>query len=121
MVRRDPVETGGEYYRIVSEGRIKAYDGFNLPVARVKTGLDLNRNFPEEWRPESEQLGAGDFPTSEPEVRACVEFVNKHRNICGGVFFHTWSGVLLRSRRRQTCSRLGASNVVMLGAGAVRL
>ena len=43
-----------------------------------------------------EQLGAGDFPTSEPEVRACVEFVNKHRNICGGVFFHTWSGVLLR-------------------------
>lgn len=96
MVRRDPVETGGEYYRIVSEGRIKAYDGFNLPVARVKTGLDLNRNFPEEWRPESEQLGAGDFPTSEPEVRACVEFINKHRNICGGVFFHTWSGVLLR-------------------------
>lgn len=96
MIRRDPVEVGGEYYRIVSEGRVKAYDGFNLPVARPKTGLDLNRNFPEEWRPESAQLGAGDFPTSEPEVRACVEFINKHRNICGGVFFHTWSGVLLR-------------------------
>ena len=69
MVRRDPVETGGEYFRIVSEGRIKNYDGFNLPVARPKTGLDLNRNFPEEWRGEGEQLGAGDFPTSEPEVR----------------------------------------------------
>ena len=96
MVRRDPVETGGEYYRIVSEGRVKAYDGFNLPVAKTKTGLDLNRNFPEEWRPESTQLGAGDFPTSEPEVRSCVEFINTHRNICGGVFFHTWSGVLLR-------------------------
>lgn len=96
MVRRDPVEAGGEYYRIVSEGRLKAYDGFNLPVAKPKTGLDLNRNFPEEWRPESAQIGAGDFPASEPEVRACVEFINKHRNICGGVFFHTWSGVLLR-------------------------
>lgn len=96
MVRRDPVEVGGEYYRIVSEGRTKAYDGFNLPVAKPKAGLDLNRNFPEEWRPESAQIGAGDFPTSEPEVRACVEFINKHRNICGGVFFHTWSGVLLR-------------------------
>lgn len=96
MVRRDPIETGGEYYRIVSEGRVKAYDGFNLPVARPKTALDLNRNFPEEWRPESQQVGAGDFPASEPEVRACVEFINKHRNICGGVFFHTWSGVLLR-------------------------
>lgn len=96
MVRRDPVETDGEYFRIVSEGRVKAFDGFNLPVARTKTGLDLNRNFPEEWRPEALQLGAGDFPTSEPEVRACVQFINDHRNICGGVFFHTWSGVLLR-------------------------
>lgn len=96
MVRRDPIESGGEYFRIVSEGRVKKFDGFNLPVARVKQGLDLNRNFPEEWRPESKQLGAGDFPTSEPEVRNCVEFINQHRNICGGLFFHTWSGVLLR-------------------------
>jgi murein tripeptide amidase MpaA len=96
MVRRDPVETGGEYYRIVSEGNVKNYDGFNLPVPKPKQSLDLNRNFPEEWRPESAQVGAGDFPTSEPEVRNCVEFINKHRNICGGLFFHTWSGVLLR-------------------------
>ncbi|TAG06259.1 MAG: carboxypeptidase [Betaproteobacteria bacterium] len=96
MVRRDPVESGGEYYRIVPEGRVKNYDQFNLPVVRPKQGLDLNRNFPELWRNESEQVGAGDFPTSEPEVRACVEFINQHRNICGGLFFHTWSGVLLR-------------------------
>jgi murein tripeptide amidase MpaA len=96
MVRRDPVEVGGDYYRIVSEGRVKNYDQFNLPVARAKQGLDLNRNFPELWRQEAEQVGAGDFPTSEPEVRSCVEFISKHKNICGGVFFHTWSGVLLR-------------------------
>jgi murein tripeptide amidase MpaA len=96
MVRRDPVEVGGDYYRIVSEGRVKNYDKFNLPVARVKQGLDLNRNFPELWRNEAEQVGAGDFPASEPEVRSCVEFISKHKNICGGLFFHTWSGVLLR-------------------------
>jgi murein tripeptide amidase MpaA len=96
MVRRDPVEVGGDYYRIVSEGRVKNYDNFNLPVARVKQGLDLNRNFPELWRNEAEQVGAGDFPASEPEVRSCVEFISKHKNICGGLFFHTWSGVLLR-------------------------
>ncbi len=96
MVRRDPVEVGGDYFRIVSEGRVKNYDQFNLPIARVKQGLDLNRNFPELWRNEAEQVGAGDFPTSEPEVRSCVEFISKHKNICGGLFFHTWSGVLLR-------------------------
>ena len=46
-----------------------------LHVKRSKNarqGLDLNRNFPANWRQEFEQLGAGPFPTSEPEVRALV-------------------------------------------------
>ena len=48
------------------------------------------------WRQEFEQLGAGPFPTSEPEVRAVVSFFVRHPNITGGVAFHTWAGVLLR-------------------------
>ncbi|MCX7669135.1 MAG: M14 family zinc carboxypeptidase [Anaerolineae bacterium] len=59
-------------------------------------GLDLNRNFPAGWRPEHEQAGAGPYPTSAPEVRAVVDFFVGHPNICGGVSFHTDSGVLLR-------------------------
>ncbi len=41
-------------------------------------------------------MGAGPYPTSEPEVRAQVQFLTSHPNIGGGVSFHTWSGVLLR-------------------------
>ncbi len=67
-----------------------------LKVNRDREGLDLNRNFPAEWRQEFEQLGAGPYPTSEPEVRAVVDFIAHHPNISGGVTFHTWSGVLLR-------------------------
>jgi murein tripeptide amidase MpaA len=96
MVRRDPTEVGGTYYRILPEGRLEGYDGFTLKIKKPKQGLDLNRNFPGNWRQEYEQLGAGPFPTSEPEVRAVVEFVTTHPNICGGVAFHTWAGVLLR-------------------------
>jgi murein tripeptide amidase MpaA len=96
MVRRDPAEVGGTYYRILPEGSIEGYDGFMLKVKKPKHGLDLNRNFPGNWRQEFEQLGAGSFPTSEPEVRAVVEFVIGHPNIAGGVAFHTWAGVLLR-------------------------
>ena len=48
------------------------------------------------WRQEFEQLGAGPYPTSEPEVRAVVDFIVRHPNITGGTTFHTWSGVLLR-------------------------
>ena len=96
MIRRDPTEVGGSYYRILPEGRLEGYDGFTLKVKKPKEGLDLNRNFPGNWRQEYEQLGAGPFPTSEPEVRAVAEFVVRHPNITGGVAFHTWSGVLLR-------------------------
>ena len=96
MIRREPTEVGGTYYRILPEGSLESYDGFTLKVKKRKQGLDLNRNFPGNWRQEYEQMGAGPYPTSEPEVRAVVDFVIKHPNICGGVAFHTWSGVLLR-------------------------
>ena len=96
MVRREPTEVGGTYYRILPEGRFEGFDGFTLKVKKTVQGIDLNRNFPANWRQEYEQLGAGPFPTSEPEVRAVAEFITTHPNISGGVAFHTWSGVLLR-------------------------
>jgi murein tripeptide amidase MpaA len=96
LIRRDPTETGGIYYRLVPEGHVEGYDGFTLRVKKRPQGLDLNRNFPGSWRQEFEQLGAGPYPTSEPEVRAVVDFITRHSNITGGTAFHTWSGVLLR-------------------------
>lgn len=103
MVRRDPDEVGGEYYRILPEGRFdEPFDPAILTIQPKKEGLDLNRNFPSNWRQEYEQSGAGPYPTSEPEVRAIVDFIAKHPNITGGVTFHTWSGVLLRPYSHQS-------------------
>jgi murein tripeptide amidase MpaA len=96
MVRRDPIETGGKYYRILPEGLLKNYDGVTINVRAPKQGLDLNRNFPAAWRTESDQRGAGPYPTSEPETRNLVNFITKHPNIIGTISFHTMSGVLLR-------------------------
>jgi hypothetical protein len=51
-------------------------------------GLDLHRNYPENWRPESEmtgrgnaQRGAGEYPLSETETRAVVLFLLSHPNV----------------------------------------
>ena len=53
-------------------------------------GLDLHRNYPENWRPEPEldaterswtQSGAGEFPLSEAETRSFVIFLLTHPNI----------------------------------------
>jgi murein tripeptide amidase MpaA len=96
MIPRDPVETGGIYYRVLPEGRLENYDGVSIRIAPSMQGMDFNRNFPYEWRPEQDERGAGPFPTSEPEVRSLVEFISQHINITAAVTFHTYSGVLLR-------------------------
>ena len=96
LVRRDPTETGGQYFRLLPEGRIENYDGALITLRPNKEQLDLNRNFPVNWRQEYQQPGAGPYPTSEPEARALAAFVTGHPNITGGVVFHTYSGVILR-------------------------
>ena len=56
-------------------------------------GLDLHRNYPENWRPEPDrdltgrgqtQPGAGAYPLSEPETRAVVVFLLEHPNVSIG-------------------------------------
>lgn len=96
LVRREPTETGGQYYRILPEGRIEDYDLVQIHIQPPKEGLDLNRNFPALWRQESEQAGSGAYPTSETEVRSLVQFITSYPNITGAVSFHTFSGVLIR-------------------------
>ncbi len=96
MVRREPTEAGGEYYRLLPEGKVDNYDGVTVKIQPKKERLDLNRNFPEHWRQEHEQRGAGPYPASEAEVRAMVQFIADHPNITSGIAFHTYSGVLLR-------------------------
>ena len=96
MVPRRPGEFGGEYFRLMPEGLIDNYDGLTVKVNKDLEGLDLNRNFPAFWRQEHEQVGAGDYPTSEPEVKAMVEFIVAHRNIGAAISYHTHAGVILR-------------------------
>jgi murein tripeptide amidase MpaA len=102
MVPREPGEFGGQYYRVMPEGTLKNFDGVKIRVNPDREALDLNRNFPAYWRQEFEQPGAGPYPTSEPEVRAMVDFITKHPNIGAAVSFHTHSGVILRPMGTQS-------------------
>lgn len=100
LVRRNPEETGGTYYRVMPEGLFHNFDGLTLRGRRVTEGLDFNRNFPSAWRPEQEQFGAGPYPTSEPEIRNLVQAIVDRPNITGAIAFHTFSGVHLRPPSR---------------------
>ncbi len=111
MKRRDPSETGGQYYRLLPEGTFKNWDNITMRPKRNPQGLDMNRNFPSAWRPENQQFGAGEFPTSEPEIRAAVEAIVRRPNICGAVTFHTYSGVHLRPPSRMPDDDLPAEDI----------
>jgi murein tripeptide amidase MpaA len=97
MVPRAPDEAGpGPYYRLLTEGTIRNYDGVLVPSATDPRSLDLNRNFPVNWRTDGEQQGAGPFPSSEPEVRTVMTAVTDRPNICAYFAHHTFSAVILR-------------------------
>lgn len=84
LMRR--VGAGQGDYLMMSEGYDNDKDG------RVNEdgvgGLDLHRNYPENWRPAREETGrgftqggAGEYPLSEIETRAVVTFLLSHPNV----------------------------------------
>jgi len=111
MERRKPDEPGGEYYRLLPEGYLEDYDGFQIKVARPHQSLDFNRNFPVEWKPESEQKGAGPYPGSEVEIKAMVDFIVDHPNINAAITYHTYSGVILRPPSIKPDDELNANDL----------
>lgn len=111
LVRREPTDTEGQFYRIMPEGLLHNFDGMTMRSRKIKQGLDMNRNFPNAWRQEHEQHGAGPFPTSEPEIYSAVSAISKRPNICGAVTFHTYSGVHLRPPARYPDDDLPAEDI----------
>jgi len=89
IMRRINAQAGEQGdYLVMSEGIDNDGDG------RVNEdgigGLDLHRNYPENWRPMPgldrtgrgfTQTGAGAYPLSEPETRSLVIFLLEHPNI----------------------------------------
>jgi hypothetical protein len=90
-------------YKVMSEGLDN--DGDGKTNEDGIGGLDLHRNYPENWRPEPgldltgrgfTQLGAGAYPLSEPETRAVVLFLLQHPNVSVGQTMDTAVPMLLR-------------------------
>jgi murein tripeptide amidase MpaA len=98
MVPRPADEEGGAgpNYRLLMEGHLVGYDGDIIKTPPDLAGLDFNRNFPYDWQPRGDQEGAGDYPGSEPEIRAAVQAIVDRPNITVAVSYHTFGAVHLR-------------------------
>jgi len=95
MCKRRPDEMEGEFYNIYSEGDVLEFDGVNLQPAPAKFGNDYNRNFPCNWQPENKQAGSGSYALSNLETRVMADFIDKQKNLCAILNFHTWGGMYL--------------------------
>ena len=102
----DEAEPGETYYRLYREGTFKDYDGFRREIARPLYGLDMNRQYPYEWREETTERGAGPYPLSEPEARAQVDFLLAHKNVFSVHTYHTFCGAILRPYSNKPDSEL---------------
>ena len=112
LLPRPEGATQGRFYRVVSEGVDNDGDG------RINEdgigGLDMNRNFPRNWEPEFLQPGAGEYPLSEPETRAAVEFINAHPNITGIVHGHTSGGFVYRLPSASDPSKFDRTDLALI-------
>ncbi len=108
MIPRAPDgdEPDGTYYRIYREGIFQDYDGFRREIPPPLYGLDMNRQYPYEWREESDERGAGPYPLSEPEARAQVDFLLAHKNVYSVHTYHTFCGAILRPYSNKPDSEL---------------
>jgi hypothetical protein len=92
----DSTDPSGRIMKRVAAGKgiyLTASEGFdNDGDGKINEdgigGLDLHRNYPENWRPDKEdtgrgftQGGAGEYPLSETETRAVVLFLLSHPSV----------------------------------------
>lgn len=94
LIPRMPGDFDGDFYNLYLEGSIHNYKGGPITAAPDQWHIDMNRNFPSGWQPT--QRGGGDFPLSEPEALAMVQFIQDHPNIGALQAYHTMSGAILR-------------------------
>lgn len=125
LVRRQPEDREGPFYRLYSEGIIReltpeglveSYNGRGVTPAPNRWGLDFNRNYPINWAMEHRQTGAGTIPFSEPEIRGYAEFILAHPNIGGWMTYHTSGGVNLRPGAVTPDAKLNQADLARLKA-----
>lgn len=86
---------------LCSEGEFLSWDGTRWTEAPLRFGLDLNRNFPAEWKPFSMfGMDSGDFPLSEPESRATMEAFLARPQTALALSLHTYTGCILTEPNR---------------------
>ena len=104
MLKREPEDAEGPFYKVLREGMFLKYKpGKEVTMAPKRFIGGTNRNYPAYWAPGGLPLGgAGPFPLWEREPRAIADFWADHPNLSGIHTFHTSGGLILRESATRT-------------------
>ena len=102
------------WYRVYREGFVRNWDGHTVPEPEyLANTTDLNRNFPWDWAPEPEQVGAGAYPGSEPEARAVLDWTSRHPELFAWLNLHTFGGVFIRPLGHRPDSKMDRGDLAL--------
>ncbi len=111
----DPI---GEYFNLYPEGKFEAQVSESAIIRQQnfsnQNGIDLNRQFPAEFRPEGQQMGAGPIPGFVEESKILIHFISSQTRIYGHLNLHTYGGLVLREPSCLPDEKLPEHDVVVL-------
>lgn len=115
VLRLRRLEDEGPFYKLYPEGHIERFDGHYVPSPSYlsETDVDLNRNFPYDWRPQFEQAGAGISAASAPESRAVVEWTSARPQIFAWLNLHCFGGVYIRPSGYHPDAKMDPSDLAL--------
>lgn len=97
----EDLEENNSYYSLYPEGQFDVVGANDNEYFKknytAEHGLDLNRQFPSNFRPEGEQIGSGPFPGFVQESKSLMEFICSQTRLFGHLNLHTYGGIVLRA------------------------
>ena len=111
LVRRDPAESGGQYYRLLPEGRIDDYDGVEITIQPKKERPRPEPQLPGPLAPGERAARRG--PSTPPRSRRCARWCFHRRppEYHGRRRLPHLSGVLLRPYGHQSDEKFPAEDL----------
>ncbi len=111
MVKRNPDEEGGTYYRLFSEGLIENYDGHMIVPAPPCRGWTSTATSPARGGPRGSSAARATSPARSRRFACVIEFMAQHPNVFGALTFHTYSRAILRPFGTQADSEMDTNDL----------
>ena len=114
MAKRGPDEQGGIYYRLLPEGRIENFDGWQVKIAPTPRNSTLIAIFPFNGAPILSSTAPDRSPAPSLKSTPCLSLSLSTITSMSAITFHTYSRVILRPYGTKPDSEMNTDDLWVL-------